>query len=121
MMNRIIKFRAWDIESPAMIEWDEIQRQWESEGYHPAILSSDHYHVMQFTGLKDKNGTCIFEGDIIKASGEYPAEIGFKFGTFLLRHSNHKGMNGISISDVATDRYEVIGNIYEHKHLIGEG
>ena len=117
-MSREIRFRAWN---GRFMEHGGFYVHATGEIQKESALGdvSSGCHLMQYTGLKDKDGVEIYEGDIIKAPGEYPAEIGFKFGTFILRHISHKGMNGTSISDVATDRYEVIGNIYSNPELLG--
>lgn len=70
-MNREIKFRAWDIESKIMLQWDEIEDTWCYDGYHCAILSNDHYICMQFLGIYDKNGNEIYEDDIVNVEDSY--------------------------------------------------
>lgn len=76
--------------------------------------------VSEFTGLTDKNGTKIFEGDIVKAYNICGEEegIGVVHWSELFvawNYANHKCMYG---GDIAS--YEVIGNIHDNPELLGD-
>ncbi|MCO4539992.1 hypothetical protein Si099_01818 [Streptococcus infantarius subsp. infantarius] len=82
----------------------------------------DEFKLMQFTGLKDKNGKEIFDGDIIKftlTNGfnyvvDEDGSVTYKLGAFYV-------VNGLAeylISDINTNEIEVIGNIYETPELL---
>ncbi len=110
---REIKFRAWTGEEMQMA-FDLTQNPkiwWE--------LNKD-YHLMQYTGIKDRNGKDIYEGDIVErevfpeSEGlSYKKEytVDFKYGAFRIRA---KGMPlPFGKSSFYGSRLEVVGNIYE--------
>ena len=101
---REIKFRAWDGQKMWRVEtWDEL---------HDGSLN-----VMQFTGLHDKNGTEIYEGDIVTQHGEAKSArvVEYRDGSFgcwrRFRVWEYLWKTAVLNS-------EVIGNIYQDGHLL---
>jgi len=107
---REIKFRAWDEEDGCMLDSGNLSE------FMLCELQEDGYAYMQYTGLKDKNGKEIYEGDVVKddavSDGVY--SVAFRKGAWCIEtdhwtHSNYMyGRTGL----------HVIGNIYENPELI---
>lgn len=89
---------------------------------NPITLASENYIIMQSTGLEDRNGKEIFEGDIVKIVGTneiFPVKYYNNFCCFGLK-VEQDGTRGICYNldkKIAKD-IEVIGNIYENKELL---
>ena len=119
--KREFKFRAWDIESPAMLTWEEIQEDWETEGYSDNILRGDHYIPMQYTGIHDAYGKEIYEDDIIYIESEE--------ANFIVLWDDLVGaytLCGIGVGYATNfdycyeDDIQIVGNKHENPELLGD-
>lgn len=113
---REIKFRAWDTETKEM-NYDFLSKNWLL-----VCIQSPYVELMQYTGLKDKNGKEIYEGDIATwfvngISRTAPVYYDTEQACFWMgKEVNGKG--GMVLNDWYRGEYEVIGNIYENPHLL---
>lgn len=106
--SRPIRFRAWNNDLNLM--------QFGSERWQGVLLddANDHgYPVMQFTGLKDKNGNPIYEGDIVNLTND--SETGAYTTIEVKWFRNQCGFN---VNGNCEGDYEIIGNIYENPELL---
>lgn len=126
---RDIKFRIWDTENKEMLKVQELDFESTFYGGRIAIrpyqyndyFDTEDMILMQYTGLHDKNGKEIYEGDIVKIKHKYE-----DVGKIIYEH------NGFTVDVMNMNRpygrvsfvnnfMEVIGNIYENKDLLEKG
>ena len=116
MTQRIIKFRIWRIKEKKMYPAYSIY-DIEDDGYIP----SNDAIVMQFTGLLDRHGKEVFEGDIIDFGGLKPIEIIWRGAGFESKLIPFENSNPIELTQEGMSAFgEIIGNIYEHKNLLNK-
>lgn len=114
---RQIKFRAWGPNLKHMWSWKETQWLIRDFGFEGEKI------LLQYAGFKDKSGTEVFEGDILKINyGIPPAtcllEVVFVRGQWL---TVRIGLirTEFPLHDLLSDDLEVVGNIYETPELLG--
>jgi uncharacterized phage protein (TIGR01671 family) len=127
-----IKFRTWSETSGRMTDWKILR------GLHAATFlgkQSGKLKVMQFTGLLDRNGHEIFEGDVLKSVEHdevykvdditpvhrhtHVTNIGY-FSGKKYYHRDNPASRYDNMDDWMSwaEMYEVIGNIYENPELL---
>jgi len=119
-----IKFRAWNSMAKKMLHFGNPIGIMDNEDRYGTFFESlegkmycgGNYELMQFTGLEDKNGKEIYEGDIIRYSldtfgqkGTFICSVMFDRGQFRTERGTVNGVHLIC---------EIIGNIYENSELL---
>lgn len=123
-MNNRFKFRTWYEEEGIMdynITWPFIERVGLNEGLEDITTNKFlNLKLMQSTGLLDKNGKEIFEGDIIIDAGwnikQYTVKYEVDDAGFY--PFSRPSFGGYEWENVDYKTSEIIGNIYEHPNLL---
>ena len=130
-MKREIKFRAWHIELKRWINlngFDIAFKGCNNEGevygiYEQGNLNTfakEDVQLMQYTGLKDKNGVEIYEGDIIPhpTHGNLIVDFEPTMAVFCFWKNKKSGLGYPMHFDLHTATWEVIGNVHENPELL---
>ena len=124
---REIKFRSWDTYNKEMLEVQELNYA-DSYNGQPMIrttMYNDYFDtedmiLMQYTGLKDKNGVEIYEGDIVRIlGGEYEQGFYEWDEKVCIKDFIYDGFNlMMTVNQIGNEALEVIGNIYDNPELL---
>lgn len=138
-MKREIKFRAWNKKDKVMVDvaamnfgpsglWSLIEDADDAE-----LQLEDNYELMQYTGLKDKNGREIYEGDIVSFGSVWNnsdnEDIDEEFHIGVVEYDPNYAVYNVNCEEsgerhfmfmdvVNYDGFGVIGNIFENPELL---
>ena len=126
LIMREIKFRAWWAEPKIMHEFELGQDYFkgclgaDGECYTCELEFADA--IMQYTGLKDKNGKEIYEGDVLRGYGSAIKRfvVSFSNGSFVLYHNFGRWGLLSRIFEIEELPVEIIGNLYENPELLNQ-
>lgn len=118
---REIKFRAWEKKLKHMITVTDIDFESKMINKSSVWRFFDELVLMQYTGLKDKNGVEIYEGDVVKGHWWDKGEKHRHIGRVALVMNAYK-VRGVKqyfgIDDDLNPTYEIIGNIHDNPELL---
>nr|DAZ47431.1 MAG TPA: YopX protein [Caudoviricetes sp.] len=130
---REIKFRAWNKNFKKMYKIGQITLEKGTWNYEPdnreyigmSIPYQPSFVLMQYTGLEDKNGKEIYEGDIVYIKGETEildikgkVEYSETFAQYIITNTKNIMYEAEPLGDY--ENIEVIGNIYDNLGLLRE-
>jgi len=125
-MDRVIKFRAWDKKDKVMLLWHE-SPEWIKDAipFDMGDEWTEQCQLMQFTGLLDKQGREIYEGDVVKLAAHYEGDfrypehackVVFDEGCFCLINKKNEWFD--LSQHILNTEVEIIGNIHANPELI---
>lgn len=112
---REIKFQAWDLDAQQMYNWESIKQLFHEHLDHPRVK------VRQYTGLKDKKGREIYEGDVVKGINfnmtrpqRFIGEVEYSYNGYTV-----KGVKQYTgLRSELNINFEVIGDVYRNPDLL---
>jgi len=133
LLKKEIKFRAWDKKRKVMIPCATVDMEW----HKMRTKAKDRYILLQYTGLKDKNGKEIYEGDIIEYHiDEYAFEnffekaiksrtgkavVYFAYGSFVIDVPSIGSFPfRFDFGGYPQTEIKVLGNIFENPELLND-
>ncbi|MCQ2608527.1 MAG: YopX family protein [Bacteroidales bacterium] len=126
-MNDRFKFRVWDIRNGEYFKAPNPTPPLNSDGTlgftYDKLDFQKHYIVEQCTGLKDKNGNLIYEGDVVKCDRDFNPngrvnlrkEVIFWLGSFKLANCNPQDRDACYID--MFHNIEIIDNIHNYPEI----
>lgn len=130
-MNREIKFRVWDkllremhyIDLCDLVEGDDYWYDGETSVWdvmNDATNEENRFVIQLYTGLKDKNGVEIYEGDILNNTAvNFKFIVKFEKTKYVLQKLEYQEdlLNMYDFFNRIPNMFEVIGNIYESEKV----
>ena len=111
------RFRAWDKENNTMLTWEQLKSEADFSWF-----ADENLVFMQYTGLVDKHGVRIFDGDIVKNVRNGISRKVYWDTHCASFHLSKRGREepGVEYWSLSNPKwnYEVIGNIYETPELL---
>ena len=137
MVMREIKVRAWHKPYKQMCQVESLR--FDGNGVYTAVLIEESFYdrriveadeivIEQYTGLKDKNGTEIYQGDICSFTSKTGKHTGVVerldnlagFGLRMVKNNFRYTFSNLDTMGVNLDTLEVVGNIHENPELLEE-
>ena len=125
---REIKFRVWNEDTKEMLEIQKHSFKTNKSMPYGWNMQYEFDGLMQYTGLKDKHGKEIYEGDLCKSYNGYIQEVVWKDNSWMYKMKVNKKYQGeayveivySSMGDTSHRNFgdEIIGNIYENPELL---